>query len=129
MFQLGPASRLTCSLRQHGTLLRSTFRGFLIAHWQQRQQQQQRGVAAVAAAGAGQALPAPQQAAAQPPQSQQQGTQQMTVLATSPTATQLLAHYFACELRPADCYLLFGSVGAGKSYFRCTRQAQPPFDA
>ncbi|KAL4445370.1 hypothetical protein ABPG77_011195 [Micractinium sp. CCAP 211/92] len=41
----------------------------------------------------------------------------MTVLATSPTATQLLAHYFACELRPADCYLLFGSVGAGKSYF------------
>jgi tRNA A37 threonylcarbamoyladenosine biosynthesis protein TsaE len=43
----------------------------------------------------------------------------LTVLAANPTATQLLAHYFACELRSSDCYLLYGSVGAGKSYFRC----------
>lgn len=43
----------------------------------------------------------------------------LSVLAASPTATQLLAHFCACELRPADCYLLYGSVGAGKSYFRC----------
>ncbi|EFN58117.1 hypothetical protein CHLNCDRAFT_57163 [Chlorella variabilis] len=41
----------------------------------------------------------------------------LSVLAASPTATQLLAHFCACELRPADCYLLYGSVGAGKSYF------------
>ena len=41
------------------------------------------------------------------------------MVATSPSATQLLAHFFACTLQPADCYLLYGSVGAGKSYFRC----------
>ncbi len=43
----------------------------------------------------------------------------LSVLAASPTATQLLAHFFAYEVHAADCYLLYGSVGAGKSYFRC----------
>lgn len=42
----------------------------------------------------------------------------LSIVAASPTATQLLAAYFACELHPSDCYLLYGSVGAGKSYFR-----------
>ena len=42
----------------------------------------------------------------------------LSLVAATPTATQLLAAFFACELRPADCYLLHGSVGAGKSYFR-----------
>ena len=62
-------------------------------------------------------------------QQQQEGQQQqaaaaaaaqhsLSLVASTPTATQLLAHFFACELHPADCYLLYGSVGAGKSYFR-----------
>ena len=42
----------------------------------------------------------------------------LLLVATAPQATELLAHYFASELRPSDCYLLYGSVGAGKSYFR-----------
>lgn len=124
MLRLGAASRLACSLRQRGNLLTNTFRGFTIAHWQHRQQQRA-AAAAAAAAAAGRASPGPPQAAAQPPQPQEQASQHLTVLATSPTATQLLAHYFACELHPADCYLLFGSVGAGKSYFRCACGAQP----
>lgn len=55
-----------------------------------------------------------------PPERRQQPEQQtLSVVAATPTATQLLAAFFACELHPADCYLLHGSVGAGKSYFRC----------
>lgn len=41
----------------------------------------------------------------------------LSLVVTSPSATQLLAGYFANDLREADCYLLYGSVGAGKSYF------------
>lgn len=41
----------------------------------------------------------------------------LSLVATSPSATQLLAGYFASELHEADCYLLYGSVGSGKSYF------------
>lgn len=62
--------------------------------------------------------------AAVPPAAQERGS--LTVLAANPTATQLLAHYFACELHAADCYLLYGSVGAGKSYFRCASDVRAP---
>ncbi len=41
----------------------------------------------------------------------------LSLVVTSPTSTQLLAGYFASELRTADCYLLYGSVGSGKSFF------------
>ncbi|KAL4428029.1 hypothetical protein ABPG75_002118 [Micractinium tetrahymenae] len=118
MLQLGPASRLACSLRQQGSMFSRVTR--LISVTPSHHRQQERGAAAALAAateGSQAAAPGPQPAAAQPAQPHQQATQQLTVLATSPTATQLLAHFFACELRPADCYLLFGSVGAGKSYF------------
>ena len=58
-------------------------------------------------------------AAAAPPERRQQSEQHsLSVVAATPTATQLLATFFACELHPSDCYLLHGSVGAGKSYFR-----------
>lgn len=127
MLQLGPSSRLACSLRQQGSLFTNTIRYFSGTQPQQfTQQLRVREVAGVAvAAAAGQAVPGPGQAAAQSAQSQQKAAQQLTVLATDPTATQLLAHFFACELRPADCYLLFGSVGAGKSHFRRARRATP----
>lgn len=42
----------------------------------------------------------------------------LRLVATSPLATQVVAHYFAASLLPGDCYLLYGDVGAGKSYFR-----------
>lgn len=48
----------------------------------------------------------------------------LSLLATSPAATELLAEYFASDLQPGDAYLLYGSVGAGKSYFRCWRPGQ-----
>lgn len=41
----------------------------------------------------------------------------LSLVATCPSATQLLAGYFASELHQADCYLLYGGVGAGKSFF------------
>ncbi|GAB4813574.1 hypothetical protein N2152v2_000620 [Parachlorella kessleri] len=41
----------------------------------------------------------------------------LSLVVTCPSATQLLAGYFASDLHPADTYLLYGSVGAGKSYF------------
>lgn len=44
-----------------------------------------------------------------------------TFLAAGPQATQLLAFYLASDLEPGDCYLLYGSVGAGKSFFRWGR--------
>ena len=62
-------------------------------------------------------------AAAAPPERRQQPQRQaLSLVAATPTATQLLAAFFACELHPSDCYLLHGSVGAGKSYFRCARR-------
>ena len=42
----------------------------------------------------------------------------LRMIAASRWATQLLAAYFARRLMPGDCYLLYGDVGAGKSYFR-----------
>ncbi|KAI7841418.1 hypothetical protein COHA_004813 [Chlorella ohadii] len=52
-----------------------------------------------------------------PERRQQPEAQSLSIVAATPTATQLLATFFACELHPSDCYLLHGSVGAGKSYF------------
>ena len=37
---------------------------------------------------------------------------------TSPHATAVLAAYFAQEAHRGDCYLLYGDVGSGKSFFR-----------
>ena len=54
----------------------------------------------------------------QPPRA---GVERLSLVVTSPSATQLLAGYFASELHGADCYLLYGGVGAGKSYFWCGR--------
>ena len=76
-------------------------RGFRVASADQKQQQQQEE---------GQEEGQQQAAAAAAQHS-------LSLVAATPTATQLLAHFFACELHPADCYLLYGSVGAGKSYF------------
>jgi len=42
----------------------------------------------------------------------------LNLLAATPLATELLAHYFASSLAAGDCYLLHGEVGAGKSFFR-----------
>lgn len=47
-----------------------------------------------------------------------QGLPSLELVAASPLATQLVAHYFASSFQPGDAYLLFGEVGAGKSYFR-----------
>ena len=58
-----------------------------------------------------------------PERRQQPEAQSLSIVAATPTATQLLATFFACELHPSDCYLLHGSVGAGKSYFRCRQSA------
>ncbi|KAI3428791.1 hypothetical protein D9Q98_007610 [Chlorella vulgaris] len=48
---------------------------------------------------------------------EQPAPSRMSVLAASPAATQAIANFFAQQLHAADCYLLYGSVGAGKSYF------------
>ena len=48
------------------------------------------------------------------------GLPSLKLIAASPLATQLVAHYFATSLQSGDAYLLFGEVGAGKSYFRYT---------
>jgi hypothetical protein len=53
---------------------------------------------------------------------EQAAPSRMSVLAASPAATQAIANFFAQQLHAADCYLLYGSVGAGKSYFRCVRR-------
>jgi hypothetical protein len=42
----------------------------------------------------------------------------LELIAASPLATQLVAHYFASSILPGDAYLLYGEVGAGKSHFR-----------
>jgi hypothetical protein len=42
----------------------------------------------------------------------------LELVAASPLATQLVAHYFASSILPGDAYLLYGEVGAGKSHFR-----------
>ncbi|PRW05813.1 tRNA threonylcarbamoyladenosine biosynthesis [Chlorella sorokiniana] len=92
-------ARLAASAaRQHVAELRAV-------HLLAAQQQQQSEAAAAAAA-------------APPPERRQQPEwQSLSVVAATPTATQLLAAFFACELHSSDCYLLHGSVGAGKSYF------------
>ena len=41
----------------------------------------------------------------------------LCLVSTVPQGTQLLAHYFASDLRPSDCYLLRGEVGSGKTFF------------
>ena len=45
----------------------------------------------------------------------------LELIAVTPLATELLAHYFASSLQPGDSYLLYGEVGSGKSYFRYVR--------
>lgn len=42
----------------------------------------------------------------------------LELIAASPLAIQLIAHYFALFILPGDAYLLYGEVGAGKSHFR-----------
>jgi tRNA A37 threonylcarbamoyladenosine biosynthesis protein TsaE len=42
----------------------------------------------------------------------------LELIAASPLATQLVAHYFASSILRGDAYLLYGEVGAGKSHFR-----------
>lgn len=44
-------------------------------------------------------------------------SKKLDLVLTSPRATDLLAYFFAADLRAGDCFLLFGSVGAGKSHF------------
>lgn len=41
----------------------------------------------------------------------------VTLISTAPLATAALAHFFASQLNPCDCYLLYGGVGAGKTFF------------
>ena len=83
--------------RQHSAQLR-------VVHVLAAQQQSEAAAAAAAAAA--------------PERRQQPEQHSLSIVAATPTATQLLAAFFACELHPSDCYLLHGSVGAGKSYFR-----------
>lgn len=94
MLQHFPARLLACSLRRTGAALCHAQK--LVTSAQAQQQPTQQAPPAVT-----------------------QQSQHLTVVAANPAATQLLAHFFACELHPSDCYLLYGSVGAGKSYFRC----------
>ncbi|KAL4527304.1 hypothetical protein Ndes2526B_g08993 [Nannochloris sp. 'desiccata'] len=46
-----------------------------------------------------------------------QSAPSLELIAASPLATQLVAHYFASSILPGDAYLLYGEVGAGKSHF------------
>jgi len=48
----------------------------------------------------------------------EQSAPSLELIAASPFATQLIAHYFASSILPGDAYLLYGEVGAGKSHFR-----------
>jgi len=49
-------------------------------------------------------------------------SQQLRVIAPTEAATQRLAELLAEHARPGDCICLYGQVGAGKSFFRCSLQ-------
>lgn len=45
--------------------------------------------------------------------------QQLVLYARDELSTQQIAALLARDLQPGDCYCLYGTVGAGKSVFRC----------